>query len=82
MLTSTIWDIADNVKELMENVTGEQQDKYDDLSANGCTTPDTDSWGDRLMNAGKVLAQGFQANLGSDFAKMASKSVASLWAEN
>lgn len=78
VLTSTIWDIADNVKELMENVTGEQQDKYDDLSANGCTTPDTDSWGDRLMNAGKVLAQGFQANLGSDFAKMASKSVASL----
>ena len=81
MLTGTVWDIADNVKELMENVTGEQQETYDILSANGCTVGTT-SWTDRISNAGKVAVQGFATAALDSLAKKATKSVASLWAEN
>ena len=82
MLTGTIWDIADNVKELMENATGEQQETYDNLSANGCKLDTTTSWTDRISNAGKVAVQGFATAALDSLAKKATKSVASLWAEN
>ena len=81
MLTSTTWDIADNVKELLETVTGEQQEEYDSLSENGVVVGTT-SWTDRLSDAGKVAVEGFAATAVSSVAKKATKSVASLWAEN
>ncbi|CAK9032965.1 Patched domain-containing protein 3 (RND-type protein RNDEu-3) [Durusdinium trenchii] len=75
-LTNFVWDIPGNVKDLMETVTGKQEDEYDSLSQNGCGG--ATSWTDRLSNALKVTVQGFVTTAASDVAKKATKSVASL----
>lgn len=79
-LTNFVWDIPGNVKDLMETVTGKQEDEYDSLSQNGCGG--ATSWTDRLSNALKVTVQGFVTTAASDVAKKATKSVASVSAEN